>query len=641
MAIPRPGTEEHRRLVELVLGRFRQSETQLKARHERWRESERAYRLFVDPDQVQEPIEPLTEHSELLFPYPTSVVVPMQYAIVQTLISFYVAMFSNQSPYLRVGARNPESVGPAKAQELVCGYQLDYWGWTPFLYQYFLDAFRYGMGVAKCCWRIDERMQQVRETVQLSLMGESFAVQMRRERPVVEYEGNYIESVDPFAFRPDPRHPIAKFQDGSYCGEECYRSYFDLLRKEAEGLYENVREIPQKTIEGLGRAGASGTFSVSDRERIMQANNYFGEHPKDGDAGMVLVQAGMFDVIPAQFGMGDSEQPERWLVTLANCSVVIRAEPYPYDHQDYYYAVMESSPDQHSLLNPGVMELMEPLSQHVSWLYNSHIENVRKSINNQFVVDPAVVNMDDVLNPSAGKIIRVKPEYYGSGVADRAIKQLEVRDVTSSHISTAQVLIDLLQRLSAANDTIQGEPDSTRKTASEVTMTTNLATSRLRTLAKVYAATGLQPLFRQMVQNNMSFLSQEQYVRIAGTLEQEYQAVGRSVAGGVSIRPEDIQGLFDYPIFDASSALDPIRWSQTWMQIQQMALTNPAISGQVDHMALFKQVVHSLGITDVARFLVPQQVQVMPDQQVAQQVQRGNLIPFPGGPQQSPAQQAA
>jgi hypothetical protein len=629
MPVPRPQSAEHKKLKDLVVQRLTQSEDLLQSRHKRWRESERSYRLFVDPDQIQEPVEPISEQAELLYPYPTSVVVPLSYAMTQTIISFWVALFTSSQPYLKVGNRNPESAGAAKAQELLISYQLDYWGWVPNLYQWLLDSCRYGLGINKCCWRIDERMQTVKQQQQVPILGQMFNIPMQQKQTITEYEGNYNEVLDPFTWRPDPRHPVANFQDGSYCGEALYRSYFDLLRKQSEGLYENVESIPQLTLDGLGNQGRGGTLNQSDRNRIMQVNSFFGQKPDPTDAGMVLVESATVDIIPKDVGIGAGTGVERWLVVVANRTVVIRAEEYPYEHNKFYYSIIESSPDKHSLLNPGVMELMEPISQHISWLYNSHLENVRKALNDQFVVDPDRVEMDDILNPAAGKIIRLRPNYYGTGV-DGAVKQLDVGDVTKDHINTAEVLSSLLQRLSAANDALQGQQEDSNKTATEVNMVTNLASGRLRTLAKMISAQGLTPMAKQMCANNANFLSQEQYLKLAGSLEQEYQAIGRAVEGGVMISPEDIQGQFDFPIFDASSPLDPIRYAQAWMQIAQMGLQNPSVAPYLDHMSLFKQVVHSMGITDIARFILPPQMQVMPDQQVQQQEQQGNLVPMPG-----------
>ena len=632
MAVPRLDTKEHNTLLTMVKQRMRQSENLLQARHKRWRETERSYRVFVDPDQIMGPVESTSDEAQLLHPYPTSVVIPMTYAIAQTLIAFYVSLFSNQVPYIRVGNRNPESANPAKGQELLISYQLDSVGWPMLLYQWMLDSFRYGVGIVKNSWKIDERMMTVQETQQVPILGQMFPITIPQQRMVTHYEGNWSEVVDPFTWRPDPRQPIAKFQEGLYCGESMYRSYFSVLRSAKQGMYdeENVRMIPRYTMDGLGSSTSRGTFAQSDRDRIMQVNQFFGEQPNTGDAGMVILDPVIIDIIPREVGIGESNDIERWLVTVANSSVVIRAEEYPYQHQDFYYSILESSPDVHSMLNPGVMEMMEPLAQQISWLYNAHIENTRKVLNDQFIVDPSKIEIDDFLNPGPGRLIRLRPEYQGTSVQD-AVAQLQVQDVTGRNIETASVLIDLLQRLSAANDQIQGQESDTRKTATEVTMATNMASGRLRTLAKVYATQGIVPLARQYAQNNMSFQNTEQYVRLAGSLENEYRAIGRAVAGGAMISPEDIQGLFDFPLIDPSQPLDPVRWAQTWMQVSQMAIQNPALAQQVNHIELFKQVTQSMSIADISRFLLPQNVQVMPDQMMQQEVQKGNLVGMGGG----------
>lgn len=632
--VPRVGTKEHNTLLTLVKQHMRQSENQLAGRHKRWRETERSYRVFVDPDQVQGPVEATSEETQLLYPYPTSVVIPMSYAIAQTLIAFYVSLFSSQIPYLAIRNRTPESANAAKAQELLISYQLDMIGWPKLLYQWFLDAFRYGHGVVKTSWKIDERMMTVTEQQMVSLLGASFPLTTKVKRPVIKYAGNHCEVIDPFTWRPDLRRPISQFQDGLYCGEMLYRSYFDLLKGARQGLYdeENVKAVPKYTYDMLNAGtGNRGGTSNTDRERIMQVNTFFMEKPTVGDAGMVILEPLIVDIIPHEIGIGGSTDIERWLVTLANGAIIIRAEPYPYDHQDFYYSIIESSPDDHSMLNPGVLELMEPLTQHISWMYNSHLENARKILNDQLVVDPSKIELDDLLNPAPGKLLRLRQEYWGTDPR-MAVHQLDVHDVSSQNISTANVLVDLLQRLSAANDQIQGQESDTRKTATEVSMATNMASGRLRTLAKVYATQGIVPLGRQLAQNNMSFMEQAEYVKIIGSLEEEYQGIGRAVHGGAMIAPEDIQGLFDFPLIDPSQPLDPVRWAQTWMQISQMAIQNPALAQSVNHVALFKQVAQSMSIADISRFLLPQSVQVMPDQQVQQQAQAGNLVPQPPNP---------
>lgn len=638
MSVPKPNSREHDKLKSMMMRRLQMAENQLSSRHDSWKKAERAYRLFVAPEEVMEPKEPIASFQESLYPYPTSVVIPMSYAIAQTLIAFWITQFTGQLPYIRVGNRNPESYGPAKAQELLLSYQLEHLGYIPTLYYWFLDALRYGQGIAKVFWDVKEREQTIRSTISIPALDGPVTLPINRKQRIMEYEGNAIEIIDPFTWRPDPRVPIARFQDGLFCGESIYRAYFSLLKKQRDGLYENVEEIPF-----IGRAGSemrgatdAGSLGQSDRDRIMQANRFFGIVPDDEDKGMVLVDEMAIDLIPRDVGVGTSDEVQRYFVTMGNRTTIIRAEEYPYDHEEFVYSVIESSPDIHSLMNPGIMELMEPIAQHISWLFNSHIENVRKSLNDMTLVDPSRINMDDLLNPSAGKTIRLAESAWGGGL-DGVMQQFPVVDVTRGNVETALQLNEVLQRFSSATDAVQGQSPQTkggraRKTAMQFNVESQQAGLRLRMQAKMFSAQGLVPLARQMVQNNQSFMSEERYLKIMGSLEQEYQGIGRAVSGrGVIITPEDIQGQFDFPVFDGGTPLDPVRFAETWMNLASLAMQNPVLAQRIDHVQLFKQIAGSLGVTDVARFLLPQQAQVMPDQQVEQQVQQGNLVPQPNG----------
>ena len=177
---------------------MRASENALSAKQEQWRRAERTYRLYVDPTEVQGPQQNVTSEAESLYTYPTSIVVPLSYTILQTLISFWVTMYTSQRPYLRVGARDADSEGPSRAQELLLTHQLDYIGWAPFLYSSFLDGGRYGLGISKIGYDRIERNQTVRRFMDFPGPDGPIKIQVSEKKPVLEYEGNIIEVIDPF-----------------------------------------------------------------------------------------------------------------------------------------------------------------------------------------------------------------------------------------------------------------------------------------------------------------------------------------------------------------------------------------------------------------------------------------------------------
>lgn len=598
----------------------------MSSRWEQWRKAERSYRLYVNPDELQGPQESVTDNAELLYTYPSSIVVPLSYSMVQTLVSFWVTLFTNSKPYLQVGYRDTQSKGAAKAQELLLTYQLDFNGFVPLLYNWFLDACRYGQGIISNGWEVRQKMQTVRGKQILPGPMGPIEIPVVERRPVLEYEGNVPENVDPFNWRPDHRWSIGKFQRGTFCGEEMWRSHMELRQRQQQDIYQNVEHITRYTQDYFKE-------NQSDRDRIMQANRYFGLTYNDPNDGMVMVEQLQMDIIPADYGFSGSQDVERWLFTVANRSVVLRIDPFEYDHGDFTYAAIESSPDIHALLNPGVMEIMEPIHQHITWFTNTMIENARKSLNDRLVVDPSIVNMDDLLNPSAGKAIRIAREYWGfPNVVNNAVKQLQITDVAKQNMEHVGFLISLLEKINAANETLQGQVTQEEKTATEISSASQMGSARLRTLAKMFSSQGLVPLARQMVQNNMQFLSERQYLSIVGDLEMALSGMPGAIGGqGVEIGPEDIQGLFAFPVSDASMPLDPVRFARTWVQILQLSASHPMLQMQVNHLALWAEMVKAMGIPDPSRLLMPQQMGVMPDQMVQQQVQQGNLVPFQPG----------
>ena len=129
--------------------------------------------------------------------------VPLQYAIAQSTIAFWLSLYTNQMPYMGIGNRNPESAGSAKAQTLVNQYQLEQNAWPLQLYQILLDGLRYGIGAINTEWAIDEVTQTTRSVQQIQVGNQVIDVPFTEKRQVVEYEGNKLRVVDTCKWWPD------------------------------------------------------------------------------------------------------------------------------------------------------------------------------------------------------------------------------------------------------------------------------------------------------------------------------------------------------------------------------------------------------------------------------------------------------
>jgi hypothetical protein len=278
--------------------------------------------------------------------------------------------------------------------------------------------------------------------------------------------------------------------------------------------------------------------------------------------------------------------------------------------------------------NPGLVEVTMPLEYILSWLFNSHIENVRKTINDMFVYDPSRIVESDLTRPGPGRLIRLRPEAHGTPVSN-AIQQLRTSDVTSGHLKDMEVVLDLLQRVTAVTDNLLGLPIvGGRRTAAEVRGVRSQAVSRLKTLADLLSALTITPWTRQMAANNRQFLEDSQFVRITGK-QPPYNFL--------EITPEDLIGDYDYPVGDPSLPVDKQDMAETWKDILTLVLKSPQLQQEgLSPLKILKKTVSYLDVYELDEFMsntVPQMptganVSVQPDQQVEDQVKAGNYVPI-------------
>jgi len=339
--------------------------------------------------------------------------------------------------------------------------------------------------------------------------------------------------------------------------------------------------------------------------------------------------------VPSDLDLGPGTRPELWLLTLANRSQLIQAEPADLPHNKFPYFAIESSPDMHSMMNPGTMELLMPLQDLLDWMFNSHAENVRKALNDMFVVDAEKIYMSDLLSPAPMKVIRMRPEFYGTDVRT-AVQQLQVTDVTKSHLADVQVVFDLMQRSSSALDALMGVPSSRRRTATEAGGTFQLAANRLKVTAQLISSMGLSKWGQQQAALIQAYMTAPQMVQIIGPRKSDQY---RGVAEGtvIQVSPEDILGEWNFPVHDGSMPLDPVRMADTWEKVLVAASKIPEIAGQYDLGKIYERGLRALGIRDVAELKkIPQgqspvHPKVMPDEEVMRGVDRGDLVPLGNG----------
>jgi hypothetical protein len=277
-------------------------------------------------------------------------------------------------------------------------------------------------------------------------------------------------------------------------------------------------------------------------------------------------------------------------------------------------------------MNAGLQKVLD-------WLFNSHIQNVRKAINDMFIVDPSLINMNDIQNPEPGKLLRLRRAAWGRGV-DQAIKQLQVNDVTANNIPSAAAVMDLMSRSTGAVDALQGIMRSSgeRRSATEFQGTFNSAISRLEHLSYITSQMYLVDLAYFHASHTQQLLSKETYVRAIGewpsVLMEEYGEDLNSTA--LSVSPQDILADFDIIFKDGSSASDEASSREFWVGSLDRIGVNPELNKVFDVTRIFKKVARLYGEKDVSAYIRKGgniQAKLIGDEAAASEFERGNLVP--------------
>ena len=348
----------------------------------------------------------------------------------------------------------------------------------------------------------------------------------------------------------------------------------------------------------------------------------------------------MLDIMfpmPAEvaYELSDEDRPERWMFNLINGTTIVRAEPSPF--MRFPYELCESFPDVLAFMSQGIMELTEPLANHLNFLFNSHMANVRKSINDMLLVDPSRIDLRDLLDPRAGKLIRLLPLAYGTDPAS-AVKQLQVADVTRGHVEDSKMLLDLWMRVTGASDAMFGQIVASRRTAFELAGVFKMGASRMKTIADLFSAEGVAPMTEQMAMLRQENMQMEQFMEIAGWTAQDLGvAPGDIVEGWLKVSRDHLTGVFNYPAEEGVLPQDRAKAAEILQKAFETVASNPYLAQVFDPVGIFKETIRQAGYHNIddfmTRSLTPQAKIMQPDQ-IANLLAQGRVQPLNGRPNQ-------
>ena len=615
------GGESHKKLLALFDRSKKRAKSKQDERLTAWADAEDTFKAYIPTTETDAERKKLKKEGR---PQYTTIQIPFSYATLLAAHTYYTSVFLSRSPILQVQGRHGESQNSEMAMESFLDYQMNVGGMLPALYVWLMDPGKYGHGIVGHYW--DEERISVSEYRDEPAMFLGMPIPGTEKRRLtttetIGYVGNRLYNVRPQDFLTDPGVPLWRFQEGEFCIRFDTIGWGRVKELEAAGVYFNVRE-----------AAAAGVSKAADRDtgspRTSLADPFI-----DFDNGSTKTPVALniheffVRLIPRDYGLSPVTRSEIWVLTVAEGRIIIGAAPLGLQHNKFPFDVIEQEVGGYEMFNRGMLEIMDPLNDIMTWLFNSHFFNVRKALNDQFVVDPTMVVMKDLEDPNAGRLIRLKPAAYGKPV-DSFIKQFQTVDVTRSHINDAEMVSQFMQRVSGVNDNIMGMVNTGgRKTATEVRSSTSFGVNRQKTNTEWFSACGFSPMTQKLVQNSQQLYDQQRQYRIAGDMLRFGERY-------VKVAPQDIAGFYDFVPVDGTLPVDRFAQANLWQQMLQSISTIPAVAQQYDFGKIFGHVAQLAGLKNINQF----RVQVVDDGVLPHQAAAGNVIPVGGANLNEPGQ---
>ena len=612
----------HRKIIEALQKRRRQWYNDSTGRRKKWAKDTETFQSYIhesDDDKLRKQKEVSTNVQEY-----TQIQIPYSYGLIMAFHTYVSSVFLARTPILQYQERHGAGDTSVQAIEAVMDYQTGIGGHLVPYYIWLMDATKNGLGVIGTYW--DDEVVRVSKIVNESPTFGGFAIPGATKRKVKKtievpgYKGNRVYNIRPQDFIFDTRVSLADFQTGEFAGRILDMSWLDITDGEADGRYMNIKALREKT----GSTNGDPDEMRDDDESVIDL-------PSRGQDDMPGVDTTVFDIpdtgrqegyemivrlVPKNWGLGQSSKTEKWVFTVIN-DVIIEARPQGELHNKFPYSVLETEIDGYALFKRSMMEIAEPLNDVLSWLVNTHFFNIRKSLNNMFVVDPSRVTMKDFKRPDHGLAIRLRPEAYGQPIAN-VVQQFQVQDVTQTHLQDMKGITEMMQITLGINSQLMGMLESTgRKTATEIRGSTGFSMNRLKTQAEYMSAMGFAPHSQMLVQSTQQHLDIERYYKLTGDLLPGQET-------GIMVNPESITGFFDYVPVDGTMPVDKLALANLWKELMLGVGSNELLMQQYDIGKIFAYTAQLSGAKNINRF----KVQLTPDDQIARERAKGNIIPI-------------
>ena len=567
----------------------RLSRNAMKYYYDMWDRNDRVYRGDRSLDQQ--------DKNALKKKEPAKMTLPASYSQVQTFVSFCMEVFNQRDFFYECEGTGAEDAEGAKVASAVLEYNLEY---NNFRYQKLRQLLthvaKYGVGVVKHSWKVDTvyEKQQVQEQVPGLFGGPGFTITKEQIVPVTKYQGNWLRVISPYHFLPDPRVPLARYEEGEFLATEDEYSGSQLRVFEQSGLAVGVAYIPKLAYDALeDRRKFSFQWNVNTPTLNINEKQFY-----------IITEVQML-LNPAKTFIGGKPLDEekdydcKYIIWIANDNRVIRIDELDYPHKNFTYDVVQFEEDTDHLINLSMVELIAQLQDTMDWFINARITNVRRIISNQAVIDPSAIEMEDIRQRNP--YLRLKPQFAGTGV-EKYYKQIDLKDVTAQHLQDVQFLYDYAKGATGLTENLLGQYASGRRSAQEARNVSSNAVARVQILASNIWSSCLLPLGKKMLANVREGMDVPQMVRITGM---SLAAVDpQAISQFKQVTKEDLAGNYDFKILDGTLPSQRQEIANALQQLLEVMMSSPeaAFVFQYDPQKIMSDLLTMRGLRNAERY---------------------------------------
>ena len=548
---------------------------------------------------------------------------------VEQIMPSLMRIFTSSDKYVRYAPRTAEDVDRAEQLTDYVNYIInnDNDGYR-IMYNWFKDSLMFKLGVVKYCW---DETSTVQEEEYEGLTEEELALLLANpDIEVIERQENFVTAINEFGEEMqvvqdyDLKVKITK-KSGKIKIENVPPEEF-LFNRRAKSLedcyfmcHKTTMSVSDLVSMGYDRkliednAGMiDGDIDEERQRRFEDLESQSGTDPVDPSQHEVVVH----DITMKVDFDDDGVAEMRRILSIGDGGDVILEN----DVVDFIpFAVISPILMPHRLVGRSLFDLTQDLQTIKSTLLRQYLDSTYHSVLPRMVAVEGQVNLDDLLDGTAGGIIRTRTA--------GAVQQLSTNGIGGEIQPLMQYLDQVKTSRTGISEASQGLDPSVLQstTASAVSATVRGSQQKLESYARTIAETGVKDLFKGILHLVSTYQQQERIVRLRNefiAIDPQEGSSGFDVIVNVGLGTADDEQKISF--------LQAIAQKQETI-LQTLGADNP-ICSLPQYVNTLRQITEIGGFKDANQFFnAPQAVQMQMQQQ--QQEKEGQQ-------QQNPVMQA-